>query len=168
MAEREKPCVFCAIIDGKIPAKKVFEDSDSIAFLDINPRSPGMTIVAPKKHSPRIQDNFMGSLKTFQAAENVLQMIVERLGAKTVEIAAMHSEEVPHFHFRLYPIYGDEKPLIEGQPMKMSDDELNTIANKISSVSVDIFATRKEEMKEPEKEWSEEDVAYIRKQIEKD
>lgn len=165
MAE-DKPCVFCAIVDGKIPAKKVFEDNDSIAFLDINPRTPGMTIVAPRKHYTHMQDDFMESLKSFQAAENVSQMIIQSLGPKFVEIGVMPSAEVPHFHFRLYPIYSDEKPLIEGQPTKMSDEELNTIASKISSANVNIFAPKKEE-KEPEKSWSEEDSSYIKKQVDR-
>jgi histidine triad (HIT) family protein len=165
----EKPCIFCAIASGKVRAKRVYEDSDSIAFLDINPRSKGMTIVMPKKHFSFMQDDFMESLKSFQAAETVSQMIVQSLGAKFVEIGLMPSTEVPHFHFRLYPIYSDEKPIVEAAPTKMSEEELDEIAKSISSTKVEIFSPAKKEEEELklERELSEEDSAYIRKQLDR-
>ena len=43
-------CVFCGIAAGKIPAKKVGESEKALAFLDINPRSKGHTVVIPKGH----------------------------------------------------------------------------------------------------------------------
>jgi len=43
-------CIFCRIVDGQIPAKKVFEDEDIIAFNDINPARPVHVLVIPKKH----------------------------------------------------------------------------------------------------------------------
>ena len=43
-------CVFCDIIDGKIPSYKVYEDHDVLAILDISQVTYGHTIVMPKKH----------------------------------------------------------------------------------------------------------------------
>lgn len=43
-------CLFCKIIDGKIPAKKVTEDDRAFAFRDINPQAPTHVLVVPKKH----------------------------------------------------------------------------------------------------------------------
>jgi len=43
-------CIFCKIVDGKIPAQKVFEDEDILAFRDINPARPVHILVIPKKH----------------------------------------------------------------------------------------------------------------------
>ena len=43
-------CIFCKIVDGKIPAKKVFEDDDLLAFNDINPARPVHVLMIPKKH----------------------------------------------------------------------------------------------------------------------
>ena len=43
-------CVFCKIIKGEIPSYKIYEDDDVLAFLDINPVSPGHTLIIPKKH----------------------------------------------------------------------------------------------------------------------
>lgn len=165
--EHAKVCIFCAIASGKVPSKKVYEDSDSIAFLDINPRSPGMTIVAPKKHYEDLGDDPVESLKVFQAAEVLSQMIRQALNPKSVELGIIPSEEVPHFHIRLYPVYGDEKPISESAPMKMEEAQLDEIAEKIKSVKVDLFGPAKvEEEKPAEREWSAEDAKYVRHQIE--
>jgi histidine triad (HIT) family protein len=43
-------CVFCKIVKGELPSFKVYEDEHFLAFLDINPVSPGHTLVIPKNH----------------------------------------------------------------------------------------------------------------------
>ena len=43
-------CIFCKIIQGKIPAKKVYEDEHTFAFEDLNPKAPTHVLVIPKKH----------------------------------------------------------------------------------------------------------------------
>jgi histidine triad (HIT) family protein len=46
----EQTCLFCKIIGKKIPAKIVFEDENSIAFEDVNPKAPVHVLIVPKKH----------------------------------------------------------------------------------------------------------------------
>ena len=43
-------CIFCKIIEGKIPCKKVYEDGDMLAFHDINPQAPVHFMIVPKRH----------------------------------------------------------------------------------------------------------------------
>ena len=43
-------CIFCRIVQGEIPAKKVYEDDDILAFHDINPLRPMHVLIIPKKH----------------------------------------------------------------------------------------------------------------------
>jgi len=45
-----KDCLFCRIVAGEIPAKKVYEDAHTYAFEDINPQAPTHVLVVPKKH----------------------------------------------------------------------------------------------------------------------
>ena len=45
-----KDCLFCRIIEGEIPCKKVYEDQHSFAFDDINPQAPTHVLVIPRKH----------------------------------------------------------------------------------------------------------------------
>ena len=43
-------CIFCKIVEGKIPSRKVYEDADMLAFHDINPLAPVHFMIIPKKH----------------------------------------------------------------------------------------------------------------------
>jgi histidine triad (HIT) family protein len=49
-------CLFCRIATGEIPAKKVYEDGDVVAFNDINPQAPTHILVIPRKHVPSLDD----------------------------------------------------------------------------------------------------------------
>jgi histidine triad (HIT) family protein len=49
-------CLFCRIVAGTIPAKKVFEDAECIGFNDINPQAPHHVLFIPKKHIARLTD----------------------------------------------------------------------------------------------------------------
>jgi len=166
MTDQKLPCVFCAIAEGKLPAKKVYEDMDSLAFLDINPRSAGMTIVMPKRHYVQMNDEPLSSLKSFQAAQNVAKMLKDSLSPKSVALAVIPSDEIPHFHIRLYPVNGEERPIFEGQVIKMTDQELEAEVQKIKSAKADLFAQPNKEDKVPDApEMSKDDVDYLRKQI---
>ena len=49
-------CLFCKIVEKKIPAKLVHEDEDTLAFDDIHPQAPVHTLVIPKRHVGSVQD----------------------------------------------------------------------------------------------------------------
>jgi histidine triad (HIT) family protein len=49
-------CLFCRIISGEIPAKKLHEDDDVVAFYDITPQAPTHLLVIPRKHIPSLDD----------------------------------------------------------------------------------------------------------------
>lgn len=49
-------CLFCKIIDGKIPAQKVFEDDEVIAFRDVNPQAPTHILLVPRRHITTLND----------------------------------------------------------------------------------------------------------------
>ena len=52
-------CLFCRIIAGEIPAKKVYEDEHTFAFEDINPKAPTHILVIPKKHIAGLKEAAM-------------------------------------------------------------------------------------------------------------
>jgi histidine triad (HIT) family protein len=49
-------CLFCKIIEGKIPSKKVYEDEQTFAFEDINPQAPTHVLIVPKRHIVDLKD----------------------------------------------------------------------------------------------------------------
>ena len=49
-------CIFCKIIRGEIPAKKIYEDEATVAFWDVRPASPIHVLIVPRKHVPTLND----------------------------------------------------------------------------------------------------------------
>lgn len=56
MYTKNMSCLFCDIISGKIPSRKIYEDDDIFAFHDINPQSPVHFLVIPKKHIANVME----------------------------------------------------------------------------------------------------------------
>ena len=67
-------CLFCKIINGEIPSYKIYEDDLVYAFLDVNPKENGHTLIVPKKHYtdylslPNLQSPFQ-----YRGPNNTLQ-----------------------------------------------------------------------------------------------
>ena len=49
-------CLFCRIRDGEVPARKVYEDEQALAFEDLSPQAPTHLLVIPRKHIPTLND----------------------------------------------------------------------------------------------------------------
>lgn len=110
-------CIFCKIINGEIPSKKVYEDENVLAILDISQATKGHTLVLPKKHCANIleiEDN------TFVNVMNVTKMLAKKitknLGAEGCNILNNCNEAagqtVMHFHVHILPRYeGDDLKL---------------------------------------------------------
>jgi len=166
-------CIFCKIARREIPAFIVHEDEDSVAFLDINPRSKGMCIVVPKQHFEVFGQNLELSSKLFDKAMIVAEKIFKAMSPLTVFISVMQAQ-VPHFNIRVYPVYKDQIPLIENKPIETTEEELIDVARRISSVpaewsgrkEVKVVEKPREEKKEtPKSERSEEDKLWLKRHM---
>jgi len=96
-------CVFCKIANGGIPSNKVYEDDAFVAFLDINPQSPGHIQVIPKKHYRFVWDV---PEKEFGAYANVilkLANVLRGLFGTDMVFSRVMGDEVPHAHVWLFP-----------------------------------------------------------------
>lgn len=109
--------VFTKIIKGEIPASKVYEDDKILAFLDINPLTPGHTLVIPKvqvSHFDELDDDTYQAL--FEVVKKVAVRIKQVLEPNRVCVR-IEGFEVPHTHVHLYPcnssqdFYGDSDRL---------------------------------------------------------
>lgn len=56
MANPNENCLFCRIANGEIPAKKVYDDAEVVAFQDINPQAPTHILVIPRRHIASLDD----------------------------------------------------------------------------------------------------------------
>lgn len=101
-------CVFCKIIKGEIPAAKVYEDNETLAFLDIHPVNPGHTLVIPKAHFESFlhaDQKVVQNLAT--AVQKVSKAIVQALGSEGFNLGLNNGsaagQVVPHVHFHVMP-----------------------------------------------------------------
>jgi len=104
-------CIFCKIATGEIPSCKVYEDKNFLAFLDINPESPGHVQVIPKKHYRWVWDvPNVGDY--FEVVRKIALAQKKAFGADIVR-AQVYGEEIAHAHIWVWPeVAGDEKDLI--------------------------------------------------------
>src|SRR3989339_1822685 len=101
-------CIFCKIAAGEIPAYKVYESEQALAFLDIHPCAPGHTVVIPKKHSETELDAApevaVGVMQAVQKASAVLK---EKLGPVGFNIGWNHGrfagQAINHWHVHIIP-----------------------------------------------------------------
>lgn len=108
-----KECIFCEIVDKKIPAKVVYENNRILAFLDINPISKGHTLVIPKQHSSDIFDISEEDLKELiVTTKKIAEAMKKSLRADGINIIHASKEaaqqSVFHFHLHLVPRYKDD------------------------------------------------------------
>ena len=101
-------CIFCKIIAGSIPSKKIYEDEKFIAFLDIFPASKGHTLVIPKAHSTDIHEISAEDYGLLAGtAKNVADLLQEKLGSEGTTIFQMNREAgwqtVFHIHIHVIP-----------------------------------------------------------------
>ncbi len=110
-------CIFCDIIDHKIPSKVVYEDENVLAILDISQVTYGHTIVMPKKHTANILEADADTAsQCISAAQKVAAMIKKNTNAPGFNILNNCGESagqtVNHLHFHVIPRY-DENDAIE-------------------------------------------------------
>ena len=101
-------CLFCRIVAGEIPSTRVYEDADTLAFMDIGPIIKGHTLVIPKKHYDPITQTPEDVLARVMAVvRKIAQAQVNGLKADGVNVLNANGEaagqQVPHIHFHVVP-----------------------------------------------------------------
>ncbi len=124
-------CLFCKIIAGEVPSHKVYEDEDTMAFLDISPTNHGHTLVVPKKHFTNLEDVPEEELKkVIVTVKKVGQAIKQGLGVDGYNVCENNDpaagQIIPHLHFHVIPRYPDDglrqwpqEPYAEGEAEKV-------------------------------------------------
>jgi histidine triad (HIT) family protein len=119
---QKQQCIFCQIISGKIPAKKVYEDENTIVILDINPAAKGHLLVIPKEHyaiMPQISDENIGH--SFLVAKYMSQIVLKvlRVGGTNIFVANGPAAGQRAQHFMIHVI-----PRKEGDGLLSSEEKL--------------------------------------------
>jgi histidine triad (HIT) family protein len=101
-------CIFCKIVAGQIPCTKVYEDDQVLAFMDINPISPGHTLVIPKKHyetiSEMLADEAAALFRPVPALAAAVKAGVGAVGLNVLQNnGRVAGQAVDHLHVHLIP-----------------------------------------------------------------
>ena len=129
-------CIFCKIVSGEIPAAKVYEDGEMLAFLDHNPINPGHTLLIPKEHydnlaetPPEVAANLM------RAVPDLAKAIMKAVGAPAFNLGVNNGKEahqvVFHTHLHIMPRHeGDGYEHWKGSPYQ-NEEKMNEVADAI-------------------------------------
>ncbi len=106
-------CIFCDIINKKIPCYKIYEDDNCLAFLDISNDANGHTLVIPKKHYENILDVEQETLNhVINCVKKIAKHYVDNCGAKGVNILNANGKDaeqtVFHLHFHILPRFEND------------------------------------------------------------
>jgi len=130
-------CIFCSMVSGKVSTKKVYEDDKVIGVLDINPATKGHVLVFPKKHYAvlnQVEDDLVGHL--FKVANKLAGVIFEKVGAEgsniVVSSGAVAGQRVQHVVVNVIPRFEDDKVAIGWKGLKIEEEEMEELRQKIS------------------------------------
>jgi len=105
-------CLFCKLAAKEIPSLSVYEDNDTIAFMELTPSAPGHVMVILKKHGNNILEYQQDELgKLMGSVQKVVTKIEKALDTDSITIGINHKERkgVPHLHVHLIPRWENDK-----------------------------------------------------------
>lgn len=130
-------CVFCKIVAGALPCCKVYEDADTLAFMDIGPIVQGHTLVIPKRHydplgntPPEVLRRLIAVVQQIAAAQT------RALNADGINVMQANGraagQVVPHIHFHVIPRFLQDGHSWNWRPKPYADPhEIQRLADRI-------------------------------------
>jgi len=124
--------IFTKIINGEIPAYKITEDENYLAFLDVNPNAKGHTLCIPKQEIDKIfdmeEEHYLGLMKFSRKVSKALEKTVpcKRVGMAVIGL------EVPHAHVHLIPLNEMDEMRFQNK-VKLTPDEFKELAESIKA-----------------------------------
>lgn len=158
-------CVFCQLINNPDQLKLVGETENFYAWLEVNPRAKGHTMVVPKEHIESVMDLSPGEYhEGMKLAREVVEKAEKGLGADgasiTVNIDEAGGQMMPHAYIQVFPRFSDDESA--GTPTgaifqhkEGLQNQLGELSETMSSVSVDFEDSKQE--KHPESQRFKED-----------
>ncbi len=125
------PSIFTKIVHGEIPAYKIAEDSQFLAFLDVNPNTKGHTLCIPKKEVDKIfelEEDIYQELMRF--SRKVALALEKTIPCKRVGMAVV-GLEIPHVHVHLIPL-NSMKDMDFSNNVQMEKKEFEELAESVN------------------------------------
>ena len=106
--------IFCKIVSGEIPSKKIYEDDKVLVILDVNPSSNGHSLVIPKTHYQDLYDIDSEVLNhIMKVGKEIALKLEDKLKCDGITLIQNNgiSQEVKHFHLHIIPKYNNNEKL---------------------------------------------------------
>jgi len=162
-----KQCIFCQIASGNLESFKIYEDSDMVAILDINPASKGHVLLFPKGHFQllfQLPSELLNKL--FKVSSKISMYIVNAVKAKGFNIYIANGtaagQRVPHFVMHIIPRFDNDNLSFDWQGKPADKKELEKIAFSIRK-NFELEKQEKEKVKEAGKQISEQTERELKK-----
>ena len=131
-------CLFCRIVSGELPAVVVYEDQNTLAFLDHRPLFPGHTLLVPRAHYETLSDlpvKLVGPL--FENAQLLSRAVEPAMEAEGTFVAMNNrvSQSVPHLHIHIVPRRRKDglKGFFWPRTKYKTQEEMEVVQQKIAS-----------------------------------
>jgi len=129
-------CLFCGIVAGDVPAQIVDSDDHTVAFMDINPATPGHALVVPRAHSADLIEVSDEDLeRTTVAARrlaNRMRAALEPAGFNILNSCGSAAwQTIYHFHLHVIPRYEDDPLKLPWVPGPGEPDKIEALAGRI-------------------------------------
>ena len=108
-------CIFCKIINGDIPSKKIYEDDNVVVILDLHPACDGHALIIPKKHITDMMEMDNDTLNNiWKIAQKLTPILMDKMNATGLSLRVNYgdSQEIKHFHMHVLPNYQFKKPTL--------------------------------------------------------
>jgi histidine triad (HIT) family protein len=133
------PSIFSRIVSGDIPAVKVYEDQETLAFMDISPATRGHVLVISKAEHPDIftipLDVLAAVMRTAQRVALALRDTLKPDGLNIIQNnGAAAGQSVFHYHVHLIPRWEGDHAVRLWRPQEADQTELRTIADQVRRV----------------------------------
>ncbi len=136
--DEEVDCIFCAIVAGTAPASVIYDDAEVLAFLDIQPVTPGHLLVIPKRHAPLLADlDEATGARVFRVAMRLARALrASGLRCEGINLFLADGEaagqEVFHVHLHVFPRFvGDSFRIDADWPVRPPRAELDAMAAQL-------------------------------------
>ncbi|MBW2974733.1 HIT family protein [Candidatus Woesearchaeota archaeon] len=137
-ANLDDNCIFCRIVEGKIPCARVFEDDKVLSFLDIAPANKGHVLIITKNHYETlldIPDNCLDDLMI--KARKTARAMSSALGCEGFNVLMngkkVAGQLVPHAHVHIIPRFSGDRISLNWKPRRYKDKEINEFRERIKS-----------------------------------
>ena len=152
---QKKQCIFCQIVSGKIQAKKIYEDENTIAILDINPSNPGHILLLTKEHysiMPQIPDDELAHV--FMVAKSLSNSMLRSIESHGTNIIVANGiaagQRAQHFMAHIIPRKENDGINFVLPQRTIEQEEIEQIGNKlIAALSGGAEKSQEPEIKMP-------------------